>query len=188
MTSTKSTYTTKDIVTIVVIAVISGIVGAGWGYVWNLTFAIPVVGGLISASLSFVWFIAPLVSFHMIRKPRAAAMTQLLGGFIAVLAGHPAGIVAYGWYVLEAIGVEAGFAAFGYKRWDLLAMTLAAVLQAINYAWGLVYFRLYDFGFTAWFWPWLATFATAWIAAPMALSIANALGRTDLSSKREVNS
>lgn len=173
-------YTTKDIVTIVVVSVVSGLLGAGWGFVWNLAFAVPVIGGIFSAALTFVWFIAPLVTFYLIRKPGVALVTQLLAGIIAVLAGHPAGVVAYGWYVLEGIGAEIGFAAFRYKRWDLTAMMLAGFLQAINYGWSLVYFQIYNFGFAAWFWPWVFTFATAWLAGPIALAIARALGRSGL--------
>ena len=175
-------YTTKDIVTVVVIAVVFGIIGAGWGYVWNLAFAVPVIGGAFASVISFIWFIAPLVSFYLIRKPGVALFTQLLAGIIAILAGHPAGVVVYGWYVLEAVGSEIGFAVFRYKRWDLPAMLLAAELQAFEYAWGLVYFQVYNYGFAAWFWPWVAMFATAWLAGPIGLTIAKALMRTNLFS------
>lgn len=176
----KFNYTTKDIVTIVVISVISGILGAGWGYVWNAAFAIPVYGGALSGLITFVWLIPPLVTFYLIRKPGVALFTQLLTGIIGVLAGHPAGVVAYGWYVIEGIGAEVGFAVFGYKRTDMLAMMLAGFLQAFNYAWGMVYFQVWNFGFAAWFVPWICTFATAWIAGPIGLAIGRALGRTGL--------
>jgi energy-coupling factor transport system substrate-specific component len=175
-----SRFTTKDIVTIVVISVVFGIVGAGWGYIWNLAFAVPTIGGIFSAALTFVWFIAPLVSFYLIRKPGVALVTQLLTGVIAILAGHPSGVVVYGWYILEGIGAELGFAIFRYKRVDMPAMMLAGFLQAINYGWGLVYFQIYQFGFAAWFWPWVFTFATAWVAGPIGLGIGRALARTGL--------
>src|SRR5919108_5424597 len=73
----KLSYTTKDIVTIVVVAVISGLIGAGWGFVWNLAFAVPTIGGILSAAITFIWFIAPLVTFYLIRKPGVALFTQL---------------------------------------------------------------------------------------------------------------
>lgn len=170
-------YTTKDIVTIVVIAVVFGLLGAAWGYVWNIAFAVPTIGGSLSGAISFFWFIASLVSFYLVRKPGAAFFTQLLSGVIAVLAGHPAGIVALGWYAIEAIGAEVGFALFRYKKWDLTAMIVAATLQAFNYAWSLVYFQLAQYGFAAWFWPWVFTFLFAWVAAPIALYLGKALAR-----------
>lgn len=173
-------YTTKDIVTIVVIAVVFGLLGAGWGFLWNLAFAVPTIGGMLSGALTFFWFIAPLVSFYLVRKPGAALFTQLLAGVIAVLAGHPAGIVAYGWYVIEGIGAELGFALFRYKRADFWAMVVAATLQAFNYAWSFFYFQLGQYGFAAWFWPWVFTFAFAWVAAPIGLYLGKALGRTGL--------
>jgi energy-coupling factor transport system permease protein len=176
----KFNYTTKDIVTIVVVAVISGLIGAGWGFVWNIAAAVPTIGGMLSAAISFIWFVAPLVTFYLIRKPGVALVTQLLAGVIAVLAGHPAGVVAYGWYVLEGIGAEVGFALFQYKRWDMTAMCVAGLLQAINYGWSLVYFQVWNFGFNAWFWPWVFTFLTAWVAGPIALALSRALGRTGL--------
>ena len=176
----KLNYTTKDIVTVVVIAVISGLIGAGWGYVFNIVSAIPTIGGILGAAINFVWFVAPLVAFYLIRKPGVAAATQLLAGVVAVLAGHPAGVIAYGWYVLEAIGAEAGFAIFGYKRWDVVALSVAGLLQGINFAWSLFYFSIYNFGVNAWLWPWLFTFLTAWVAGPIALAIGKALGRTGL--------
>jgi len=176
----KLNYTTKDIVTVVVIAVINGLVGAGWGYVFNIAAAVPTIGGILGGAINFIWFVGPLVAFYLIRKPGVAAATQLLSGVVSVLAGHPAGVIAYGWYVLEAIGAEAGFAAFGYKRWDIMALCLAGFLQAINFSWSLVYFQLAQYGFSAWFWPWVATFATAWLAGPIALAIGKALGRTGL--------
>jgi energy-coupling factor transport system substrate-specific component len=176
----KLNYTTKDIVTIVVIAVIGGLIGAGWGYVWNLAAAIPTIGTAFSAAITFIWFIAPLVSFYLIRKPGVALLTQLLAGIVGVLAGHPAGIVAYGWWVLEGIGAELGFAAFGYKRWDMPAMMLAGFLQAINYAWSLVYFQVYNFGVAAWLVPWVFTFLTAWVAGPIGLAIGKSLSKTGL--------
>jgi energy-coupling factor transport system permease protein len=173
-------FTTKDIVTIVVVAVIFGILGAGWGFLWNIAFAIPVIGGVLSGGLSFFWFIAPMVSFYLVRKPGTAAATQLLAGIIAILAGHPAGVVVYGWYIIEAIGAELGFALFKYKRWDLTAMIVACTLQAFNYTWGLVYFQIYQYGFAAWFWPWVSTFLFAWLAAPIGLSVGKALSRTGM--------
>ena len=176
----KLNYTTKDIVTIVVIAVIGGLIGAGWGFVWNLAFAVPVYGGALSGLITFVWFIPPMVTFYLIRKPGVALFTQLLAGIIGVLAGHPAGVVAYGWWVIEAIGSEVGFAIFGYKRTDVVAMMVAGLLQAFNYAWSLVFFQIYNFGVAAWLIPWIATFATAWVAGPIGLAIGRALGRTGL--------
>jgi energy-coupling factor transport system permease protein len=176
----KLNYTTKDIVTIVVVSVINGLIGAGWGYIWNIAAAIPTIGTAFSAAITFIWFVGPLVTFYLIRKPGVAALTQLLTGIVAVLAGHPAGVVAYGWYVLEAIGAEVGFAVFAYKRWDAPAMLLAGFLQAINYAWSLVYFQVYTYGFAAWAVPWVFTFLTGWVAGPIAIAIGKALGRTGL--------
>ena len=176
----KASYTTKDIVTVVVIAVINGLVGAGWGYVFNIAAAVPTIGGILGGAINFIWFVGPLVAFYLIRKPGVAAATQLLSGVVSVLAGHPAGIIAYGWYVLEAIGAEAGFAIFGYKRWDMVAMAVAGLLQAINFSWSLVYFQIYNFGLNAWLWPWIFTFLTAWVAGPIAIALGKALGRTGL--------
>jgi energy-coupling factor transport system substrate-specific component len=176
----KLNYTTKDIVTVVVIAVINGLIGAGWGYVFNIAAAVPTIGGILGAAINFVWFVGPLVAFYLIRKPGVAAATQLLSGVVSVLAGHPAGVIAYGWYVLEAIGAEAGFAIFGYKRWDVVALSVAGLLQGINFAWSLFYFSIYNYGLNAWLWPWLFTFLTAWVAGPIALAIGKALGRTGL--------
>ncbi|HBY94988.1 MAG: ECF transporter S component [Ardenticatenaceae bacterium] len=176
----KFNYTTKDIVTIVVVSVIFGIIGAGWGFVWNIAFAVPAIGASFASAISFVWFVAPLVSFYLIRKPGVALFTQLLAGIVAILAGHPAGVVVYGWYVIEAVTAEAGFAVFRYRNWGLPAMLLAGFLQAFEYAWGLYYFQIYNYGFAAWFWPWVAMFATAWLAGPIGLTIGRALGRTGL--------
>ncbi len=173
-------YSTKDIVTIVVVSVVFGLIGAAWGFVFNIVNAIPTIGGALGGAINVVWFLAPLVSFYLIRKPGVALVTQLLTGVVAFLAGHPAGIIVYGWYVLEGIGAEIGFAIFRYKRWDVGAMALAGFLQAINYAWSLFYFQVYNFGVAAWAVPWIATFALAWLAGPIGLAIGKALARTNL--------
>ena len=178
-------YTTKDIVTIAVIAVVFGVLGAGWGFVWNLAYAIPNIGAWFSSVISFPWFISPLLAFYLVRKPGAAGFSHLLAGIVAILAGHPSGVIAYGWYVIQAVAVEAVFALFRYQRWDLLALTIAAEMCALEYAWGLFYFQIYNYGFAAWFYPWIAMFATAWIAGPLALWLGKALSKTGLMGKVE---
>ncbi len=59
-------------------------------------------------------------------------------------------------------------------------MMLAGLLQAINYAWSLVFFQVYNYGFAAWAVPWVFTFLTGWVAGPIAVGIGKALGRTGL--------
>ncbi len=175
-------WVTKDIVTLAVIAVVFGLLGAGWGYVWNLAYAVPNIGAWFSSMISFPWFITPLLAFYLIRKPGAAAFSQLLAGVVAILAGHPSGVIAFGWYAIQAVVAEAVFASFRYKRWDWLPMLIAAELCALEYAWGLFYYQIYNYGFAAWFWPWIAMFVTAWIAAPLTIWLGKALARTGLAS------
>lgn len=77
-----------------------------------------------------VWFMASAVAAYIIRKPGAALTTEVLAAGVELLMGNAGGLVVILTGFIQGLGCELGFAAFRYKKFNLLSMTLGGILAA----------------------------------------------------------
>lgn len=77
-----------------------------------------------------IWFMAATIAAYIIRKPGAALITEILAAAIELLMGNAGGAVLLLTGFIQGLGCELGFAAFRYRRFDLVSMSVASVLAA----------------------------------------------------------
>jgi len=93
-------------------------------------FAIEVVFG--------VWFTAGTLSGYIMRKPGIAFITGIMSAVWQVPMGSPAGPLVIISGMVQGAGAEAAFAAFRYRRFDMLTMCLASFGSTIaSFIWAL---------------------------------------------------
>lgn len=78
-----------------------------------------------------VWFMAATIAAYIIRKPGAALITEVLAAVIELMMGNAGGATLLLTGVIQGAGCELGFAAFRYKRFDLLSMGVSGILGAL---------------------------------------------------------
>ncbi len=150
-------YTTRDLLLIAVIGVISGVVNTGTGIVWN---AVNAAGGPLAGALlqgAFMW--AYLLAFFLIRKPGAMLAVGLIETAIEGFLGNPSGLATLGWGLTQGLGAELVMAVAMYGDFGWLAFGLAGAAAS---QFGTVW--------TAYLFGWDATPAVVqqyWTAAPI---------------------
>ncbi len=77
-----------------------------------------------------VWFMAGTLAAYIIRKPGAGLVAELLAAAIELLLGNSGGLTVVLTGLIQGVGIELGFAAFRYRRWNLASMTLGGILAA----------------------------------------------------------
>jgi energy-coupling factor transport system substrate-specific component len=120
-------YTTVELVFIAIVGVVFGIVNNLLGMVHS---SINAFNPLL-ASAFCPFGIMSLLAAYVVRKPGAALLAGIINGLVQFLAGNPAGLWALGMGVAHGIGVEIGFAIFGYRNWDWLACFVAGLLDGL---------------------------------------------------------
>ncbi len=150
-------YTTRDLLLIAVIGVISGVVNTGTGIVWN---AVNAAGGPLAGALlqgAFMW--AYLLAFFLIRKPGAMLAVGLIETAIEGFLGNPSGLATLGWGLTQGLGAELVMALAMYQDFGWLAFGLAGAAAS---QFGTVW--------TAYLFGWDSTPAVVqqyWTAAPI---------------------
>jgi energy-coupling factor transport system substrate-specific component len=123
-------YSTKDIVLIAGLSVISGIIFAITSDV--LATPVEVIGGHYGIAVIYgLWFIGGTLTGYVVRKPWAAFLGETIGAIIELLALSPYSILLYYYGPAQGIMSELAFAIFRYKKWDYTSMFLAGALPAI---------------------------------------------------------
>lgn len=133
-------WRTIDLLTCAFLGVAFGV--AYWA--WGLAYTVPsnfVSAGFppLGALLNWPWLVAGIVGMLVIRRPGAAVFTELLAAVVESLIGNQWGGAATllsGF--LQGLGVEIGFAIFGYAvfRWAplLIGGFLGGAFEAV-YEW-----------------------------------------------------
>ena len=122
-------WRTVDIVVASIIAVAFGVVFWAWGLLWFGPFAVafnafPPAAGLVNG----VWFIPAVLAPLILRKPGAALFTELVAAIVSMLLGTGWGWLLFWYGLLQGVGGELAFAAFGYKRFGVTQAMLAGAL------------------------------------------------------------
>jgi len=127
-------WRTVDIVVTAAIAVAFGVVFWAWNALWAAASpafaAVPPVQNILYGT----WLAAGVVAGLVVQKPGAALFAELVAASVSLILGSQWGLDAALSGLFQGAGAELGFALFRYRRWDLVAALLAAVLSAVG-AW-----------------------------------------------------
>lgn len=93
--------------------------------------AIPILALFGVAEFGFeiffgVFLFSTTFAAYIMQKPGVATLVGLLTGFIQVLMGSPFAATVWLSGLVQGFGAEIGFALFGYKKWNLASMLVAA--------------------------------------------------------------
>ena len=169
-------WRTVDIVVTAVLGAAFGVVFWAWGLLWGSTGAAFGAFPPGQAVLYGVWLIPAVLAPLIIRKPGAALFAELVAATVSALLGSAWGASTIVYGLLQGLAGEAGFAAFGYRRFGWLQALLSAALAGTTAAvLDLVYW------YPAWTVGWKATYvllvvaSTTVVAGLGSLALARAL-------------
>lgn len=134
-------YTTKDILTIAVIAAVGGVVGVAVVGPWAklIEGLLGPFGGALNNFLHIFW---PILTFLIIRKPGVIFLTSILYAAVEVLLGGVDGALQLVFMAMQGGASEAGMALFRYRP-SIPSVLAAGAGAGIGCAVGI----LYVFGF-----------------------------------------
>ena len=91
-----------------------------------------------------VWFMAGTLGAYIIRKKGAGLITELLASVMELLFGNAGGVTVVITGLIQGAGTELGIAAFRYKKWNFLSLSLAGILSGVFiYIYELFYLQYY---------------------------------------------
>jgi energy-coupling factor transport system substrate-specific component len=118
-----------DILTTIVIAVVFGIIYKVWGPLYDF---VKVFGFHLDQLIYGMWFIAASVAYLLIRKPGVALLAEIAASSGELIMGSEWGLEVLIYGVIQGLLAEVVFAAFRYKRFDALAVSLGAIGATIG--------------------------------------------------------
>lgn len=122
-------WTQREIAVVAVIGVVFAALYLGWVQIWLIAQA--ALGPLTMDAMMGFWFVAAPVAAAIVRKPGAAFAAEVLAAAAQLLMGSPAGLMLILTGIVQGAGSEAVLAAFGWKRFDKLALILSGVGAAV---------------------------------------------------------
>ena len=125
-----SRWTLRDVVALVVTAIILGVVFYLWGWVMQVLHR--VLGDVVAGLFYGVWFWAGLILAYAIRKSGAALLGEFGAGLIAYALGTALGsplgalMLVLGW--VQGLALEMVFAWARFQHWGVLTMMVAGAI------------------------------------------------------------
>jgi energy-coupling factor transport system substrate-specific component len=125
-----SRWTLRDVVALVVTAIILGVVFYLWGWVMQVLHR--VLGDVVAGLFYGVWFWAGLILAYAIRKSGAALLGEFGAGLIAYALGSALGsplgalMLVLGW--VQGLALEMVFAWARFQHWGVLTMMVAGAI------------------------------------------------------------
>jgi energy-coupling factor transport system substrate-specific component len=123
-----SRWRTVDIVVTAVLGAAFGVVFWAWGLLWAGTGAAFAAFPPGQAFMYGVWLIPAVLAPLIVRKPGAGLFAELIAAIVSALLGSAWGTTTIVYGLLQGLAGEAGFAAFGYRRFGWPQALLSAVL------------------------------------------------------------
>ena len=119
-------WRTLDIVTVAVLAVVSGVVFWAWNLLWNATGPVFAAFPPAQALMYGVWLVPGVLGMLMVRLPGAAVATAFLAAAVSWLLGAWWGLSVLWYGVLQGLAPELVFAAGRYRRFGRRVASLRA--------------------------------------------------------------
>jgi energy-coupling factor transport system substrate-specific component len=129
MSTTTKGLKLADILTTIVIAVVFGIIYKVWG---PLYYFVKPFGFHLDQLIYGMWFIAASVAYLLIRKPGVALLAEIAASSGEFIMGSEWGLEVLIYGVVQGLLAEVVFAAFRYKRFDVLVVSLGAIGATIG--------------------------------------------------------
>ncbi|NLY20503.1 MAG: ABC transporter permease [Tissierellia bacterium] len=86
-----------------------------------------------------IWFSAATLAAYIMQKPGVAFASEIIASFLELFMGNIGGPLVIIAGTLQGIGTELGFAAFKYKKFDRVSLSLSGTFAAIiTFLWGFV--------------------------------------------------
>ena len=172
-------WRTLDIVTVAVLAVVSGVVFWAWNLVWTTSGPLFAAFPPAQALLYGVWLVPGVLGMLVVRRPGAALATAFLAAAVSWLLGAWWGMTVLWYGVLQGLAPELVFAARRYRSFGRATCVAAgAAAGAVPGVLDLVFW--YPQWSTGWKVAWFATCvaSAAVIAGLGAHLLADRLART----------
>lgn len=118
-----------DILTTIVIAIVFGLVYKLWGPFY---YFVKPFGLHLDQLIYGMWFIAATVAFLIIRKPGVALLAEVAAASGEFITGSEWGLEVLIYGFVQGLFAEMVFAAFRYKRYDVLVVSLAAIGSTVG--------------------------------------------------------
>jgi energy-coupling factor transport system substrate-specific component len=125
-----SRWTLRDVLALVVTAVILGCVFYLWG--WAMQLLSRILGDVLAGLFYGVWFWAGLILAYAIRKSGAALLGEFGAALVAYALGSALGsplgalMLALGW--LQGLALEMVFAWVRFQNWGMVTMLVAGAV------------------------------------------------------------
>lgn len=117
-----------DILVTIIVALIFGIIYKVWGPLYGIVSTF----GLQAEQLIYgMWFMAATVAYLIIRKPGVALLAEVAAAHGEFIFGGEWGVTTLIFGLGQGLAAELIFAAFRYKRFDVLVVSLAGVASAV---------------------------------------------------------
>lgn len=116
-----------DILVTIIIALIFGVIYKLWGPLYGV---VATLGLHLEQLIYGMWFIAAVVAYLVIRKPGVALLAEVAAAQGEFIFGGEWGIATLIFGLGQGLAAELIFAAFRYKRYDMLIASLAGVAAA----------------------------------------------------------
>ena len=116
-----------DILVTIIIALIFGVIYKLWGPLYGV---VATLGIHLEQLIYGMWFIAAVVAYLVIRKPGVALLAEVAAAQGEFIFGGEWGVATLIFGLGQGLAAELIFAAFRYKRYDMLIASLAGVAAA----------------------------------------------------------
>ncbi|WP_268912453.1 ECF transporter S component [Lentilactobacillus sp. SPB1-3] len=138
----KSPWTLHNIILVALIAIFSGIIFWGAGFLYTaLTVALTPIGIAPFANdiLMGLWTMAGPLTGYLIKTFGSAFLGEFLGSAVEVFLGGQWGAGAFISGIVQGVGSELGFALTGYKKYGWLGLNLSILTTVvITFAWDII--------------------------------------------------
>jgi energy-coupling factor transport system substrate-specific component len=152
-------WRTLDIVTVAVLAVVSGVVFWAWNLLWTATGPLFTAFPPAQALMYGVWLVPGVLGMLVLRRPGASLATAFLAAAVSWLLGAWWGLSVLWYGVLQGLAPELAFAAGRYRRFSRgISAVAGAAAGAVP--------GLLDPVF--WYPEWSAGWKLAWLVTCMA--------------------
>jgi energy-coupling factor transport system permease protein len=138
---TPSRWRTVDIVVTAVLGVAFGVVFWAWNLLWAAVGTAFTAFPPGQAFMYGVWLLPAVLAPLVVRRPGAGLFAELIAAIVSALLGSAWGSIVLLYGLLQGLAGEAGYAAFGWRRYGwpqallsaALAGAMAAALDLFNY-------------------------------------------------------
>ncbi|MGB8020619.1 MAG: ECF transporter S component [Candidatus Nanopelagicales bacterium] len=118
-------WRTIDIVTVCVLAIVSGVVFWAWNLLWNATGPVFAAFPPAQALMYGVWLVPGVLGMLVVRRPGAAVATAFLAACVSWLLGAWWGLSVLWYGIGQGLAPELVFAAGRYRAFGRVASMLA---------------------------------------------------------------